>query len=195
MAAESFNTDRAASLPPIRDAAIPIAHYERLKRHYAALRRTFPWREYTRAYHANSGGEVWRHPRGLAGKEPHEQRHETLLADLGLRVVSLPENFLGQPEGTSPPDVEVSGLVIQLRYRRSGTSDEPTVAIGRNIRDGRHSAPAVLYMLDETVSFNIARLDGSVRFILGLDQRLQRVQVYREARGRLHLLYQRDRNS
>lgn len=190
-----FDTSRPAYLPPLRETAIPAAHLQQLKHHYAALRHAFPWTEYERAYHTDSGGDVWRHLQGLTSKEPHELRHEERLADLGFRVVSLPENFAGQSSGISPPDAEIDGFVTQLRYRQAGASDEPTVEISRNIRNGRHSAPAVLYVLAETVPLNIARLDGTVRFVFGLDQRLQRVQVYREARGRLHLLYQRDRAS
>ncbi len=116
------------------------------------------------------------------------------MADLSYRVLSLPENFAGQPPGEQPPDAEVNGFITQLRYRRRGMSAEPTVEVSRNIRSGRYSAPVVIYVLAEAVPLDVARLDGAVRFIFGLDERLQRAQIYREARSRLHLLYQRDRD-
>lgn len=195
MADAPFNADRPARLPPVREDAIPAVHRERLMRHYAALRTAFPWNEYKCAYRTANGGEVWRHPQGLSEKESHELRHEERLADLSFRIVSLPENFPSQSPGISPPDAEVDGLITQLRYRRLGASDEPTVEVSRNIRSGRRSAPVVLYVLAEAVPLNVARLDGTVRFVFGLDRRLHRVQIYREARGRLHLLYQRGRDS
>ncbi len=190
MRAGSFNTDRPEDMPGVH-ALLPGAQRRRLREHYRRMAGRFAWSAYERVLRSDTGGEVWRHPQaGTLGqpKTREELLIERLLAEEGRRVVSLPENFPGQAEGFLPPDVEVDGLVVQLKYREPGSSRRPLAEPMRQIRKARHDAPGVIYVFSE--EFNravqgrmgqkryIERLHGRIRYFMSLDEKLRFAKLY-----------------
>lgn len=191
--ADPFNRGRPPDLPRVDARAVPAEHAD-LLRHYVVLGEIFLWKEFVRVYEGKGRGAVWRHPRAK-GKEVHELRHEEMLADLGHRVVSLPENFPRQPEGVRPPDLEVDGRIVQLRYKRRGAVREHTDAVRRGIQDARKSAPCVVYVLEEGTAIDKKRVRQKARFVFDLDDRLRRATVYRQRGDRLEFVLEEEKLS
>jgi len=177
-------------MPPVNVNSIPGSHRERLEAHYRALNAAHPLQDFERV-EVQGKGALWRHP--AVDKEPHELRHEALLATQGHTVVSLPENFPGQPG--APPDLELDGVVAQLAYRRDTRREDSTVRMQRNIRKGRKTAPMVVYVIDEEVKVTIPRLDGLVEMLFAEGDRLGRVLVYRETAEGLAVIYDKSNES
>ncbi len=191
MSTDAFNTGRPDGMPRM-NVSLLGSYVRQLGEHYRRMTGRFAWSEYERVLRSDTGGEIWRHPQaGVFGqpKTRHELLIEHLLAEEGRHVVSLPENFPGQAEGFLPPDVEVDGLVVQLKYRELGSSRRPLAEPMRQIRKARHDAPGVIYVFSEEFDRAVGeqmgeeayfrRLNDDLGYIMSLNPSLHMVKLYR----------------